>query len=75
MAYIEIEDEILIPAKHAFEEYYNMKNLENRDFIRYLLKAERLNCEHGIRARKTSSELSSELDELKEKYREEGGDK
>ncbi len=25
MANIEIEDEILIPAKHAFEEYYNLK--------------------------------------------------
>ncbi len=71
MAYIEIEDEILIPAKHAFEEYYNLKNLENRDFIRYLLKAEQINSERGLSVR----QANSELEDLKEKYREEGKDK
>lgn len=66
MANIEISDDILIPAKQAFEEYHGLKNMGDADFLQYLVRKEKIECENRIAIGKERDEL----DGLMEKYKQ-----
>ena len=61
MPYFHIEDEIFMPAYEAFLRFYNLDKSKyaQKDFIRYLLKREKLNIEYEEKSNNLKNEYSN----------------